>query len=78
MNICKNIDYSPMFDSIHVAMSTDILQLKLYCELDQLISQRAKKGAAMVATEYLQRNYPNLPGLSHLNLRRMRDVYRVV
>ena len=77
MNIRKNIDYSPMFDAMRVAMSTDMPQMKLYCELGRLICQRTEKGAAVAAAEYLQRNYPDVPGLSPRNLRRMRDFYRM-
>lgn len=77
MNIRKNIDYSLMFDAMRVAMSADMSQIKLYCELGRLICQRTEKGAAVAAAEYLQRNYPDVPGLSPRNLRRMRDFYRV-
>ena len=77
MNIRKNVDYSPMFNSMQVAMSADMSQMKLYCELGRLICQRTEKGAAVAAAEYLQQNYPDVPGLSPRNLRRMRDFYRV-
>ena len=77
MNIRKNIDYSLMFDAMRVAMSADMSQMKLYCELGRLICQRTEKGAAVAAAEYLQRNYPDVPGLSPRNLRRMRDFYRM-
>lgn len=58
MNIRKNVDYSPMFDAMRVAMSSDIPQMNLYYELGRLICQRTEKGAAVAAAEYLQRNYP--------------------
>lgn len=77
MNIRKNIDYSSMFGSMRVAMSSDIPQMNLYYELGRLICQRTEKGAAVAAAEYLQRNYPDIPGLSPHNLRRMRDFYHV-
>ena len=77
MNIRKNIDYSTMFDAMRVAMSADMSQTKLYYELGRLICQRTEKGAAVAAAEYLQRNYPDVPGLSPRNLRRMRDFYRM-
>ena len=75
MNIRKNVDYSPMFDAMRVAMSSDIPQMNLYYELGRLICQRTEKGAAVAAAEYLQQNYPNVPGLSPRNLRRMRAFY---
>ena len=77
MNIRKNVDYSAMFDAMQVAMSADMSQMKLYCELGRLICQCTEKGAAVAAAEYLQRNYPNVPGLSPRNLRRMRDFYHM-
>lgn len=77
MNIRKNIDYSPMFDAMRVAMKAGMSQMKLYCELGRLICQRTEKDAAVAAAEYLQQNYPDVPGLSPRNLRRMRDFYRV-
>lgn len=77
MNIRKNIDYSTMFDAMRTAMSADMSQTKLYYELGRLICQRTEKGAAVAAAEYLQRNYPDVPGLSPRNLRRMRDFYRL-
>ena len=77
MNIRKNIDYSTMFDAMRVAMSADMPQMNLYCELGRLICHRTEKGAAVAAAEYLQQNYPDVPGLSPRNLRRMRDFYRM-
>jgi len=77
LNIRKNIDYSPMFDAMRVAMSVEMSQMKLYCELGRLICQRTEKGAAVAAAEYLQRNYPDVPGFSPRNLRRMRNFYRM-
>ena len=77
MNIRKNIDYSTMFDAMCVAMSTDMPQIMLYHELGHLICQRTERGAAVAAAEYLQRNYPEVSGLSPRNLRRMRDFYHI-
>lgn len=77
MNIRKNIDYSAMFDAMQVAVKADMAQMKLYCELGCLICQRTEKGAAVAAAEYLQQNYPDVPGHSPRNLRRMRNFYRM-
>lgn len=77
MNIRKNIDYSPMFGSMRVAMSAGMPQMKLYYELGRLICQRTENGAALAAAEYLQQNYPDVPGLSPRNLRRMRNFDRI-
>lgn len=73
MNIRKNIDYSTMFDAMCVAMSTDMPQMKLYCELGHLICQRTEKGAAVATADY----HPDVPGLTPRNLRRMRYSYRM-
>ena len=77
MNIRKKVDYSPIFDAMRVVMSEDLSQIELYCELERIICQRPEKGAAVAAAEYLQENYPDVPGLSPRNLRRMRDFYRL-
>lgn len=77
MNIRKNIDYSTMFDAMQVAMKADMPKMKLYYDLGCLICQRTEKGAAVAAAEYLQQNYPDVPGLSPRNLRRMRKFYRI-
>ena len=46
-----------------------------YCEIGRLVSGRAEKGAAVVASEYLQATYPATEGFSPRNLRRMRAFY---
>ena len=51
-------------------------QIELYCGIGQVISGRSEKGAAVAAAEYLQSTYPDTPGFSPRNLRRMRDFYR--
>ena len=40
MNICKNIDYSPMFSAIRITVKADMSKIKLFCELGRLIYQR--------------------------------------
>ena len=50
--------------------------MKLYIEIGRLVCARAEKGAAVVASEYLQSQYPDAAGFSPRNLRRMREFYR--
>lgn len=38
--------------------------------------QRTEKGTAVMASEYLNRHYPEIKGFSPTSLRRMRDFYR--
>ena len=39
-------------------MTAQFPQMELYCEIGRLVSGRAGKGAAVVASEYLQTTYP--------------------
>ena len=77
MNVRKNIDYSTMFAALDAAMCAGMSQMKLYCELGRIICTRSEKGAAVAAAEYLSCHYPDVPGLSPRNLRRMRDFCRL-
>ena len=77
MNIRKRIDYSEMFAAIDKAMSSNLPQVELYCEIGGAISVRPEKGAAVAAAEYLQKMYPGVQGFSPRNVRRMRDFYSV-
>lgn len=47
-----------------------------YCEIGKAVCQRSEKGAAVMASEYLNKNYPDVKGSSPRSLRRMRDFYR--
>ena len=75
MNIRKPIDYSILFSEIDKLMAGQLPQMKLYCEIGRLVSDRAEKGAAVAASEYLQAAYPAVDGFSPRNLRRMRAFY---
>jgi len=76
MNIRKPVDYSAMFAALDTLMAADLSQMKLYCEIGRLVSGRPEKGAAVAAAEYLCSAYPDIPGFSPRNLRRMREFYR--
>ena len=75
MNIRKPTDYSTMFAALDAAVSAQLPQMEMYCEIGRLVSGRVEKGAAVAASEYLQAAYPAAEGFSPRNLRRMRAFY---
>lgn len=76
MNIRKNIDYSEMYEVLDNLMARDLPQMELYYEIGKTVCQRTEKGAAVMASEYLNKQYPDVKGFSPRSLRRMRDFYR--
>ncbi len=76
MNIRKNIDYSQMYAALDTVMADRMTQMELYCAIGKAVCRRSEKGAAVAASEYLCRQYPEVHGLSPRNLRRMRDFFR--
>lgn len=76
MNIRKNIDYTEMYEALDELMAQQLPQMELYCEIGKAVCRRTEKGAAVMASEYLNRHYPDAKGFSPRSLRRMRDFYR--
>ena len=76
MNIRKTIDYSTMYEALDQLMRVELPQMGLYFEIGRAVCARLEKGAAVMAAEYLQANYPECKGLSPRNLRRMREFCR--
>ena len=76
MNIRKNIDYSEMHEALDILMQKSLPQMELYCEIGKAVCRRTEKGAAVMASEYLNEKYPDVKGFSPRSLRRMRDFYR--
>lgn len=76
MNIRKNVDYSEMYSMLDALMGRQLPQMELYCAIGKAVCRRSEKGAAVMAAEYLHENYPDVPGFSPRNARRMRDFYR--
>lgn len=76
MNIRKNIDYSEMYEALDNLMAKKLHQMELYCEIGKAVCRRTEKGAAVMASEYLNKHYPDVKGFSPRSLRRMRDFYR--
>ena len=76
MNIRKNIDYSEMYEELDKLMEQQLPQMELYCDIGKAVCQRTEKGAAVMASEYLNKHYPDAKGFSPRSLRRMRDFYR--
>ena len=77
MNIRKEVDYSTMFASLDLAISMNLPQMEMYCEIGKIICIRTEKGAAVAAASYLNEMYPGMAGFSPRNVRRMRDFYRL-
>ncbi len=76
MNIRKNIDYSEMYETLDKLMAKKLSQMERYCGIGKAVCQRTEKGAAVMASEYLNKQYPDVQGFSPRSLRRMRDFYR--
>ena len=76
MNIRKNIDYSDLYEALDGLMTRQLPQMELYCEIGKAVCRRTEKGAAVMASEYLNQHYPDVKGFSPRSLRRMRDFYR--
>ena len=76
MNIRKNIDYSEMYEELDLLMEKEQSQMELYCGIGKAVCRRTEKGAAVMASEYLNKHYPDAKGFSPRSLRRMRDFYR--
>jgi len=77
VNIRKKVDYSEMYVALDNAVAGAYSQMQMYAQIGKAVSSREEKGAAVAAAEYLQEQYPNIPGFSPRNLRRMREFYRV-
>ena len=75
MNIRKPTDYTAMFAALDAAVTAQLPQMELYCEIGRVVSGRSEKGAAVAASEYLQAAYPAADGFSPRNVRRMRAFY---
>ena len=76
MNIRKNIDYTEMYEALDVLMAQQVPQMELYWEIGKAVCRRTEKGAAVMASEYLNKHYPDVKGFSPRSLRRIRDFYR--
>ena len=75
MNIRKSIDYNEMYKTLDMLMTQQLSQMELYCEIGKTVCRRTEKGAAVMASKYLNRQYPDVKGFSPRSLRRMRDFY---
>ena len=59
MNIRKHTDYSAMYAELDKLMAAGLPQVRLYFLIGKAVSARAEKGAAVAASEYLQKTYPD-------------------
>ena len=76
MNKRKPVDYTAMYAALDILMQTELPEVELYFEIGRAVCARLEKGAAVMAAEYLQANYPECKGFSPRNLRRMRESCR--
>ena len=76
MNIRKNIDYTDLYEALDGLMARQLPQMELYYGIGKAVCRRTEKGAAVMASEYLNQHYPDVKGFSPRSLRRMRDFYR--
>ena len=76
MNIRKEIDFSELYRALDKLMAKELAQMELYCGIGKAVCSRTEKGAAVMASEYLNKQYPDAKGFSPRSLRRMRDFYR--
>lgn len=76
MNVRKNIDYSQMYRAIDGVIAQNLPQMQMYAAIGNLVCGRSEKGAAVMASEYIRANHPEVQGFSPRNLRRMRDFWR--
>ena len=64
-----------LYEALDGLMARQLPQMELYCEIGKGVCQRTEKGAAVMASEYLNKHYPDVKGFSPRSLRRMRDFY---
>lgn len=76
MNIRKPVNYSSMFAALDTLMVAGLSQMKLYLEIGRIVGARTERGAAVTASEYLRKTYPDTSGFSPRNLRRMREFFQ--
>ena len=58
MNVRKHIDYSGMYESLDRLMEQQLSQMELYCGIGKAVCRRTEKGAAVMASEYLNKQFP--------------------
>ena len=76
MNVRKTVNYSTMYRELTAILAQNLPQMDEVYAIGKAISQRPEKGAAVVAAEFLQANFPDRTGFSPRNMRRMRDFYK--
>ena len=75
MNRRKPADFSRLYKELDHLMTQRLSETKLCYEIGRAICSRSEKGAAVMASEYLRKQYPEKTGFSPRNVRRMRDFY---
>ena len=76
MNVRKPANYGTMYRELTAILAQNLPQMDEIYAIGKTISQRPEKGAAVMAAEFLQANFPDRAGFSPRNVRRMRDFYK--
>ena len=51
-----------MYEALDMLMAMQLPQMELYCVIGKTVCQRTEKGAAVMASEYLNDQYPDVKG----------------
>ena len=51
-----------MYEALDMLMAMQLPQMELYCVIGKTVCQRTEKGAAVMASEYLNNQYPDVKG----------------
>ena len=49
-----------MYEALDMLMAMQLPQMELYCVIGKTVCQRTEKGAAVMASEYLNNQYPDV------------------
>lgn len=55
MNIRKPTDYTTLFTALDAAVAAQLPQMELYCEIGRVVSGRGEKGAAVAASQLVEK-----------------------
>lgn len=57
-------------------MAKELPRMELCCKIGKTVYRRTEKGSAVMASEYMNKQYPDVKGFSNRSLLRVRDFYR--
>lgn len=53
-----------MYENLDRLMAKGLSQMELYCEIGKVVCRRTEKGAAVMASEHLNKQYPDVKDFS--------------